>query len=58
MKILYAVLPGYQYEGFGEPDAVFTDKEKAEAFAEKMRARGPSHADWIEVVEVTLDPEE
>lgn len=36
MKV-YIVLFGYDYEGFGEPEAVFATKEMAEAYVTKKK---------------------
>jgi len=38
MKI-WVVLPGYDYEGYGEPEAAFSTAKAAELYIEKQRKR-------------------
>jgi hypothetical protein len=55
MKV-WVVLEGYNYEGYGDPQGVFSTEEAAERFAEKIR-RGRYPPDSVEVFEMAVDEE-
>lgn len=51
---LYVVYDYFRYEGYGSPDAIFTDLEKAKEFARKM-AKGKGSYYEVNVDEIVPD---
>jgi hypothetical protein len=53
---LYCVIGGWDYEGYSEPEGIFSSRERAEARAEELRNSVMiAKYNYVDVIEYELD---